>query len=242
MGRMELSHDEVKELIAPYVLGAISPEEAPFVRAHILSCDECMAEADSYSDVAAKMALSVDPVPLPDGFADRVVAAATGTSAPTIAQRRGAGWSRPFRLRLVPVLSGVAAVVAIAVLAVSLVQTRNKLATYETAISSVLHSDQGIELGGGGAVARLVPSSGGVFFVAAGMQEAPDNHTYELWLIEDGAPVSAGTFSVEDGVALLKSDLDLEGVEGAAVTIEPAGGSPDGTPSTDPIMGSEGLG
>jgi anti-sigma-K factor RskA len=241
MGRMELSHDEVRELIVPYVLGALSPEEAPFVRAHILSCDECMAEADSYSDVAAKMALSADPIPLPDDFADKVMATATEGAAEVAAEvpltpARAAGRSRRFRFGLVPALASLAVVLAIAVLSVSLVRTRGQLDVYERVVSSVLHSDEGMELRGAGAVARVVPTSGGSVFAATGMQEAPDNHTYELWFVDDGRPVSAGTFSVTNGVAVLESSRSLGGFEAAAVTIEPAGGSPDGRPSTDPIM------
>ncbi len=238
MGRMEISHEDAKELIVPYVLGALGSEEVPFVRAHILSCDECMAEADSYSEVAAKVALSVEPEPLSPGFADRVLSAARGDSPEQVTQR-GVGWSRwAGRIKLVPALGSLAALIAIAVLSISLIQARNQLGTYQHVVSAVLRSDSGVELNGSGAVAKIVPDSDGSVFVASGMQEAPDNHTYELWLIEDGTPVSAGTFDVNQGDVVFESDLPLEGVEGVAVTVEPEGGSPTGQPTSDPIMAS----
>ena len=97
---MDMSHDELKSLIAPYVLGAVSPEETEYVRAHIVACDECMAEADSYSTVASSLALSVDEEPLPDGFIDGVMARvreeSKGSAAPTAVRS-------PSRATLVPV-------------------------------------------------------------------------------------------------------------------------------------------
>ena len=68
----------MRELVAAYVLGAVPAEEASFIRAHISTCDECMAEADRYSEVASSLALAVDSAPLPKGFADKVLEAARG--------------------------------------------------------------------------------------------------------------------------------------------------------------------
>ena len=53
-------HAEIKELIPAYVLGAVPPEEIPSIRAHILSCDECIAEADRFAETASSLALSVE--------------------------------------------------------------------------------------------------------------------------------------------------------------------------------------
>lgn len=232
MARMEMSHDEVRELIAPYVLGSLPPEEVSFVRAHILSCDECMAEADSYSDVAASLALSVEPASLSPGFSDRVLDAARGSEvAATEPPRRGRWAFRPLTA-----LVGTAVVLVIGMLSFSLTQTRTQLSDYQDVVSALLHSEGGFDLTGNGAVGRVVPAGDGSVFVVAGMRKAPDNHTYQLWLIDGGEPVSAGIFDVEAGVALLENEHSLEGFQAAAVTIEPAGGSSE--PTTDPILTS----
>jgi len=39
-----MKHDEVGELLEPYALGALDPEEAAAVAAHLEECDECRAE------------------------------------------------------------------------------------------------------------------------------------------------------------------------------------------------------
>ena len=54
---MNGSHEEMRELVAAYVLGAVPAEEAPFIRAHISTCDECMAEAEQLQ--AHKNAITV---------------------------------------------------------------------------------------------------------------------------------------------------------------------------------------
>lgn len=247
MSRMELSHEEVKGLIAPYVLGALPADEVTFVRAHILSCDECMTDADALSESASKLALTAEPVALSDGFLERVMALASGSEPESVTEvtplaprrRRPSPWA---------VLAGAAALLIVAVLSASvftlrsdlnstesqLAETRSRISEYERVVSAVLHSDGGMELAGSGAVGRMVPTGDGSVFVVAGMQQAPKNHTYQLWVIEDGLPISAGLFDAQGGVALLNSDLSLDGVEAVAVTIEPDGGSKG--PTTEPIM------
>lgn len=246
MSRMELSHEEVRELIAPYVLGALPAEEVTFVRAHILSCDECMAEADSLSEPASKLALAAEPAGLSDGFMDRVMSLAagepeTGSTVTPLTRRVRSPWN---------VLAGAAAVLVLVVLSATvfmlksdldsvkqqLASAQSEVGAYERVVSAVLHSDGGMELAGNGAVGRMVPTGDGSVFVVAGIQAAPKNHTYQLWVIDGGQPISAGLFDARDGVALLNSGISLRGADAVAVTIEPEGGSEG--PTTDPIMSS----
>jgi anti-sigma-K factor RskA len=63
-----------------------------------------------------------------------------------------------------------------------------------------------------------------------------DDRSFELWVIRgDDAPVAAGVFEPgEDVTALI--DGDVQAGDTIAVTVEAQGGSPDGTPTTDPII------
>ena len=79
---MNKTHDELKSLIAPYVLGAISPEEMEEVRSHIISCEECMAEADGYSSVVSSLAFSVRSEAVPDALIDNVMREVRTEGAP----------------------------------------------------------------------------------------------------------------------------------------------------------------
>ena len=225
------THDEMKALVAPYVLGALSPDEVRTVRTHILTCDDCMAEADSFSSTASMLAMAVDDAPVPHGFVENVITkaiAASGT-APLAAAEPRRRWS------LIPALMGAAAVLMVVVLSVALVQTSSDLGRHQKVVSALVRED-GVQLNGDGAVAKMVPAGDGGLFVAAGLSEAPQEHTYQLWLVRDGAPVSAGTFEVEDGEAILQTDASIEGVEAIAVTVEPEGGS--NQPTSKPIMTS----
>ncbi len=228
-------HDDIKELVPSYVLGALPAEEMHLVRAHIVSCDECMAEADAFSDTTASLALAIDPVELPKGFADRVVAAAKGGGVEQEATERP---KRRWNWSFVPVLSGVALLLAFAVLGASVLQTRTELERKERALTALLHTDDGWDLAGeNGAEAKMLPTENGALFVVAGLQTAPDAHTYQLWVMNGDEPASAGTFDVESGIAVLELDIDPGRYDAVAVTVEPAGGSAQ--PTSDPILVSE---
>ena len=244
---MDETHDRLKELVAPYVLGAVPRNEMAFVRAHILSCDECMTEADSFAQVAEKLPLVVQPVALPEGFTERVLAAAGKPAATqtfksdegkdaevvSLAERR--------RPHLVSVIATAAALIAFAVMSMSLFQTRQDLQRQEVAVGALLRAgDDSMGLqGSSGAVAKMIASNGHSSLVVAGLGSAPDNHTYQLWIQRDGEMESAGTFDVEEGVAVLDTEWDLDEYEGAAITIEPAGGSPQ--PTSQPILATFAL-
>jgi anti-sigma-K factor RskA len=228
----ELTHDELRELIAPYVLGAVEDEERSIVRAHILTCDECMRAADEYSEVTSWLESEVEPVEVPAGFAQRVIGSATAgpettVSADIVPLRRPPRWQW---------FAVAAMIAAIAVLSLSLFDTRSDLRFQERVVSALVRED-GMTLDGAtGAVGRMVPTSDGGIFVASGLQEAPDDHTYQLWVIREDGPTSAGVFDVDHGVVALDVESSLEGAEAVAVTVEPGGGSPE--PTSEPILSS----
>ncbi len=237
-----MTHDELKTLIAPYVLGAVSGEEEREVRSHIMSCEECMQEAEGLSAATTSLALAVDEAALPAGFADAVVAKVESERpVPAGAPVTVRWWSRWGKA-----LAGVAAlgIVASIVLAGAFFATRGQLRRYESAIPPLVHGE-GMRLeGSGGAVARMVPTAGGATLFATGLDPAPDRHTYQLWLmecadpsdIETCDPTSAGTFDVSGGIAVLQTTATLEDYERAAVTLEPDGGSQG--PTTLPVIDS----
>lgn len=91
------------------------------------------------------------------------------------------------------------------------------------------------EVAGGGEV-TLVSSveQGRSAILAAGLSELGDEHTYELWYIDEAGASSAGTFDVAGSDEAWRI-LEGEFAPGVAVgiTVEPAGGSPQ--PTTDPV-------
>jgi anti-sigma-K factor RskA len=223
----QLSHEELKSLVAPYVLGAVPPDEETIVRSHLLTCDECRSEAESYAVVTSRLSLAAEPTTLPKGFADRVVRQIHVEHPKHAAPRRPA--------RVLATLGLAALLLVTATLAFFLVTSRQDLDEERSLVSSLLRSDEGLRLAGDDAVAALLPAKGGSVFVVEGLDEAPENKTYQLWLLEEGRdPVSAGTFEVHEGRAVVKTNKSLEGFSGAAVTVEPEGGSPG--PTTEPVL------
>lgn len=229
---MTLSHEELKSLIAPYALGAVSDEEMRVLRSHILSCEECMQEADSLTSAASLMTLAVEEAPLPSGFADRLLSKVEAERPAAVAH---SGAPRRFSWRMA-LLSGAASL-ALAVAGGVALDARRDLERNRDALLALLHSDQGVHLQGQrGAVARLVPTADGSMLIATGLEAPPDDHTYQLWFIRGGKPVSGGTFGAGDGVVVLQTPDRLDGIDAAAVTVEPEGGSR--APTTDPVISS----
>lgn len=79
------------------------------------------------------------------------------------------------------------------------------------------------------------PGSGAGAILANGLDEAPNGHAYQLWLItEDQQALPAGFLEVgEDGHGEQIMRGEMQGVVAVGITVEPTGGSEQ--PTTDPI-------
>ena len=235
----ERTHEELKGLVAAYVLGAVPADEVGLVRSHILTCDECMAEADQHSAAMDALALAVEPMPVPAGFSERVMAqiapAPDAEAAVAGAPRRS--WMPDWlRARGPALAAGMAALILLGVVGAGWIQARQDLARTEDVLSALVHGD-GIQLrGDSGAAAELVPRSQGAVMAVAGLPEAPGSHVYQLWYMDDGKPVSVGTFETRDSVVVMEVAENFDGYEDAAITVEPSGGSRQ--PTSDPVIAS----
>ena len=72
--------------------------------------------------------------------------------------------------------------------------------------------------------------------VTDGIPSPADGETYELWFVRGDTPVSAGVFDTEGGDATAVLAGDMHAGDVIAVTVEQAGGSPSGSPTTDPFI------
>lgn len=223
-----MEHDQVQEALGAYALGAMPADELAQMRAHIMACEECMRDADALTEAASSFGVSAGTVPLPAGFSESVLAQVRSerpTPSPSRPRRR---WATVF-------VSATAVVVALVALS-ALVATRADLDRKERVLAAVLHGE-GLDLRGpSGAVGKVTGSTDGSLFAATGLQPAPEDHDYQLWLIVDGQPKSAGTFEIEDGVAIVETELSLGDFDDAAVTIERDGGAEQ--PTGDPVLAS----
>jgi anti-sigma-K factor RskA len=89
------------------------------------------------------------------------------------------------------------------------------------------------------AKAYIEPESGRLIVYAHNLPPVPDGRTYQLWVIVDKQPISAGLL-IADAHGEAKYDtgrLQLGGSVSVAVTLEPAGGVPK---PTGPVVLAEG--
>lgn len=230
---MTNTHDQIHSLIAAYAIGAVPEEEIPAIRAHILTCDQCFGEAESYASSLAALTETVEPAPLSKDFADRVLKEALGDREPSAARTRWLPRLRPAALR------AVAAVAIVALLAVSAsyVRSVDRGRDYQRVLTALVRDPNALTLRGpGGAEAIIASTNEGTVLAAVDLGEAPDGRVYQLWLMDDGVPVPDITFDATDAVVIVESTRSLEDFDGAAVTVEPEGGSE--LPTTNPVLSS----
>jgi anti-sigma-K factor RskA len=81
-----------------------------------------------------------------------------------------------------------------------------------------------------GASGQLIanPTGASAVLVVSGLQRLAPGRSYQLWLVSDGTPVSAGVFNVdENGEAVIEviASAPPASYEAMGVSIEPEGGS-----------------
>ncbi|MCR2827341.1 anti-sigma factor [Microbacterium sp. zg.Y909] len=91
--------------------------------------------------------------------------------------------------------------------------------------------------GGLTATAYWSAERGEAVLVSEGLPSIPEDETFEMWVIRDDEPLSAGTFLPEAGSqATTVIDGEVQPGDVIAITVEPAGGAPEGVPTSDPIV------
>jgi anti-sigma-K factor RskA len=235
-------HGEIEDLIAAYVLGALDPEEASSVEAHLEGCAGCR-------EIAARLARIVSVIPLageasrpPERLRARILAAVTAepNSAAPPPRRRFPVVPLPMIQRLTyRVPSWAAAALVAAVVAFALGAGIGSRLGHVTSPSTA--SEYTLSGGGAlaGAQARVISlkQEGVVFVEFSGLPQLGSTRVYELWIISPGAaPQPAGVFSPDpDGSKVLVLSRSFKGQVVMAVTREPGpGGSP--APTEQPPM------
>jgi len=229
----------IHELAAGYALDALDQEERSAFEEHLEECERCREELASFWEVTGALAVAATgPEPRPE-LRELILERARAERqnvVPLPARRRPT-------VAAVGALAALAAAVAIGlgIWAVSLSneldETRTALEQQEGA-SAVLADPSARTVALTGAEGQLVVARNGrAVLVLDGFSLAPKGKTYQAWVIEGGAPVSAGLFpGAPTTTAIL---LELAVPEGAVVgvTLERAGGAE--APTMDPLVASK---
>jgi anti-sigma-K factor RskA len=241
----ELSHQELRELVSMYALGATDAEESTMVESHLEGCADCTEDLRESLEATALLALSVEPVEPPAHLRDAIVRAAgvdrelRGVTSPRRSPSREATARSPLGRRIARLLTPARALAG-AALACAVVATGVAVSERGSGTSSELQAALQapnarvlqLSAASNGSAARVVTVPGRKAVFVGTMVAAPDGRTYQLWAIPAGGkPVSLGLLG---GGTVTRSVASVPGAETYAVTIEPAGGSAQ--PTTTPIM------
>jgi anti-sigma-K factor RskA len=218
---------EIHDLSAAYALDALDADELEAFEEHLARCPECRENVASFQAASAELAYDTDaPEPSP-ALRERILAEA-GREQPKVVAPARRRWALPIAATGA-VAAGIAAL-ALAFWAADLSQQLDEVEaqlhrSQEVAIVLANPNAERIPLDGADGVLVVDGETQEGHLVLFGLEEAPDAHTYEAWVIVGDEAVPAGLFSGGDDRTTVVP-LNAPVPEGAmvAVTIEQAGG------------------
>lgn len=238
--------DELRDLLPAYDIGALDAQERQRVEQLLVQCPEVAAERTDYALLAEALLDSVEPLTPPPHLHDRLLArvrddADSGpnvTALPSAARSRSWRWWGWAAASLVLLLGNVFWLWQWNQAQSELSQLREEQTRLLEFASSSLWQPVPLVDGQGNAIATVYwnPEEEEAWLVTDELPTLAAAETYQLWLIGEDAPQSAGLFqtdSAERGSLLFQGPQTLGSYQAVAISVEPAGGSP--APTSDPI-------
>lgn len=220
------SHEEYKESIGAYVLGALPDLEAEALEKHVTACDACRAEIDQMRPVTAALARSVPQVEPPPSLKASLMdvvngeaAARAGRPARREREDRGETAGSRFRAWLAGLQPRTAAAMALSILALGVVVgvvagqmagSGERTVTAQIDRTLMPTGDATLRISDDGDDARVQ------------LTDAPDpgsGHLYELW-VERGGKVIPGPVVQSGGDGTVSIPGGVDGATAVMVTLE----------------------
>jgi hypothetical protein len=198
-------HPRLRDLLGPYVMGALESDERHEVEEHLRGCPECREEARDLRLAHERLLdlANVEETP-PRELKDRALE----------------GGPRHEARRRVPLLAAAAVLFALAVLGA--LYSTGFFAPDEVAAADLEATELAPRAGGELRVREEDPNARAELEVW-GLPRPGPNQYYELWFGEEGGRVSAGTFTVdEEGREVLYMTVpeDASGYDQVGITLE----------------------
>ena len=171
-------HLQLRDLLGPYVMGALDPEEEREVEAHLEECPSCREEV---ADLRLAHERLTDLVNMEE------------TPPPELKDRLLTGMPRR-ETRRVPLVAAAAILCVLAVLGV--LYYTGFFASDEVASANLQATDLAPKAGGELRVREEDPNARAELEVW-GLPQPGKNEYYELWFGKEGGRMSAGTFTVD---------------------------------------------
>lgn len=225
---MTRQHDALRDLIAPVALGAATPDEIARVEAHARECAVCGEELASLRGAADVLAVAVPQHEPPRALKESLMATVraeaaerpAGLPAPVEATRRPERPGRRFLgIPAWPAAAALATIVALA-LAVGLVLTTSG-GSGDGAATTIAMTAGPAAPGISGRV-LYVPDEDTAVVDLSDLPPLGPGDAYQLWVIRDGTPTSAGLFESTGPAAARTVATGLRDADALAVTAQPA--------------------
>lgn len=149
-------------------------------------------------------------------------------------------WS--FKRSMVALVASVALLSMIAVGTSSLLQVRSipdEVLALQQIEAAPDANSASASFSGGAATVHWSEQLGKTVLVADGLPQIDQQREFELWFVRDKTPIPAGTFTSDNGIGVAMFNEKMQPGDVIAVTIEQAGGSPTGLPTTDALLAIE---
>jgi anti-sigma-K factor RskA len=202
---------------APYVLGALTDNEAEAFRRHMDACSICRDEVSALRAVGGALPAAAPQLTAPSDLKRRVMSTVEAEAQ----RRRSTSPARPTRQSALRAPRWRAAfAVGFAALAVAVGAVA--LSSSGTGASRVIRAQAPPR-----ASALLRLTDGHAELTIARMPQSPPGHVYEVWLKGAGGPLPTDAlFTVtSSGDASVNVPGNLHGINEVLVTAEPLGGS-----------------
>ncbi|WP_119697073.1 anti-sigma factor [Microbacterium halotolerans] len=256
-----MSEKDLDELLAGRALHSLDPEDAQRLDRALAGDLELRERAERDEETAALLAEATTEVEPPSSIRDALLTRiAEQSAAPSVDSEAGAAQEpdatgsdshdgergsarrrrrRRGRRRLWALAASIVVIAGLGGGAIVATQVLERPAAVEALDRIEAAADArstAEDLPGGGTLdVHWSYETGQAVIVADDVPALEDGSQYELWLVREEAPISAGVFDGGAGEPkLLESELSQGDV--IAVTVEDEGGSATGAPTTEPII------
>lgn len=237
---MSLDHSRIEELLAVQALGGLDGDDIDLLareRAAHGDCDECRRLEDGFAEIAAGLAVALEPEPVDASMVERILAAPLeqapgGEATPSVddlSERRERRAGRSWQAAI-----AVAAALAVIVVAASVLRPSPVAISDASPVQQIVRFDTTID---GDLAMAYTPGRPGAVLWGSGLADPALDQVFEIWMIQDGEPISGGCVSPQDGTIGVALEADVSTSDLMAVTIEDA--ACPGAPTTDPVAVAE---
>lgn len=250
-----MNEQEFAELAAGHALHALTAADERRYREALAAHPEWAHIADTDAQTAAALAEMLPPVAPPQALRADLLAQIAQTPqtpdaadvappappAAPIAPQPDADVAQPkWGRRLFALAASLVLLVGLGVGTTAVVSQLGRPASVvalDEIRSAPDAADATVQLPGGAtATAYWSASLGRSVLVTEELPDLEPGLTYELWYVRGDQPISAGIFDTDGGDATAELDGQMHDGDVIAVTVERAGGSPTGAPTSNPVI------